>query len=320
MPKVTKLTFIVIVFLMATLFPSSAMAEKKVVIVLFSEDTRYMDAASGIKDKLKEGGFGEPQIKIIEEHAGANIARAAELVKKIAATKMDLIFSIGTPITMALAREIKHVPIVFSIVYDPVESGIAKGWESSGNNTTGTSTKIPMSKLLDTLTKFKPVKRVAVLYTPGERQSMLAAEDLQEIQSQYHMSITPVPFTKIDDFGLLLPEVLRTSDALYITGSNLVTSQLATIVDMATKAKVVTITHLEDLVEKGVLLGVCTDSYQLGRLAGEMGVKILKGAKPAAIPIDTLKEYSVIINMKTARAGQYQVSPKFKKTVTREIP
>ena len=320
MRKIIMVSAGALVFLIVLLASGAARAEKKVGIFLFSEDARYLNAARGIRDVLKEDGFEEPKIKIIEGNAGANIARAAELVSNITGTKMDLIFSIGTPITMALAKEIRDVPIVFSTVYDPVESGIAKRWESSGNNTTGVSTKIPMSMLLDSLIKFKPVKRLTVLYTPGEKQSVLVAQDLREIQSQYNMKIIAVPFTKKEDFGQMLQEVVRTSDAIYISGSNLVTGQLATVVDMATKASVVTITHLEDLVERGVLLGVCADSYQVGRRAGEKGVKILKGAKPAAIPIDTMKKSSVILNMKTAREGHYEIPQEFMRTVTKKIP
>ena len=98
--------------------------------------------------------------------------------------------------------------------------------------------------------------------------------------------------TKKEEVGQILPEVVRTCDALYVTGSNLVNSQIATIVEMATKANVVTITHLDDLVAKGVLLGVCSDSYQNGRLVGEKAVRILKGAKPSSIPIESPKEQS----------------------------
>ena len=88
---------------------------------------------------------------------------------------------------------------------------------------------------------------------------------------------------------------------------------------MATKSKVPTITHLEDLVQKGVLIGVCADSYLGGNLAGEKAIKILKGAKPASIPIETTKKFAVILNMKTAKAGQFIITPKFKKTVTKII-
>ena len=308
-----------VVFLTLALFSIEAGAEKRIGVLLFSEEARYIEATKGFMDTLKERGFGEPQTKIIIENAGANKAKAAELVQKFAAAKMDLIFTLGTHATTAVAREIKDVPIVFSVVYDPVEAGIAKDWKSSGNNTTGTSSKVPMSKLMDSLKVFAPVKRLAVLYTFGEKNSEAQLKDLQGIQADYGIKVVPVPLTRTEEFAQLLPVVIRSTDALYVTGSNLVDSQISIIVDMATKGKVITITHLDDLVEKGVLLGVCSDSYPMGRLAGEKAVKILKGARPSSIPIELLKQCDVMINLKTAKAGGFQVPPDFMKTVRRTI-
>jgi putative ABC transport system substrate-binding protein len=205
------------------------------------------------------------------------------------------------------------------VVYNPVEAGIAKDWKSSGNNTTGTSSKVPMSKLMDSLKLFAPVKRLAVLYTFGEKNSEAQLKDLQEIQADYGIKVVPVPLTRTEEVAQLLPVVIRSTDALYVTGSNLVDSQLSIIVDMATKGKVITITHLDDLVEKGVLLGVCSDSYPMGRLAGEKAVKILNGARPSSIPIESLKQFDVIINLKTAKAGNFPVPPDFMKTVGRTV-
>ncbi len=308
-----------VVFLTLALFSIEAGAEKRIGVLLFSEEGRYIEATKGFMDTLKERGFGEPQTKIIIENAGGNKAKVAELVQKFAAAKMDLIFTAGTSATTAVAREIKEVPIVFSVVYDPVEAGIAKDWKSSGNNTTGTSSKVPMSKLMDSLKVFAPVKRLAVLYTFGEKNSEAQLKDLQGIQADYGIKVAPVPLTRTEEVAQLLPVVIRSTDALYVTGSNLVDSQLSIIVDMATKGKVITITHLDDLVEKGVLLGVCSDSYSMGRLAGEKAVKILKGVKPSSIPIESLKQFDVMINLKTAKAGDFQVPPDFMKTVRRTI-
>jgi len=308
-----------VVFLTLALFSIEAGAEKRIGVLLFSEEARYIEATKGFMDTLKERGFGEPQTKIIIENAGANMAKVAELVQKFAAAKMDLIFTGGTSATTAVAREIKEVPIVFSVVYDPVEAGIAKDWKSSGNNTTGTSSKVPMSKLMDSLKVFAPVKRLAVLYTFGEKNSEAQLKDLQGIQADYGIKVVPVPLTRTEEVAQLLPVVIRSTDALYVTGSNLVNSQISIIVDMATKGKVITITHLDDLVEKGVLLGVCSDSYRMGRLAGEKAVKILKGARPSSIPIESLKQFDVMINLKTAKAGDFQVPPDFMKTVRRTI-
>ena len=314
-----KMFVFAVSFLIVLSLSVEAKAEKKVGILMFSEEARYNEATKGFMDKLKEEGFTEPKTKIIIENAGANKARAAELVKKYSAEKMDLIFTLGTSMTIPVAREIKDIPIVFGVVYDPVEAGIAKSWKSSGNNTTGASTRIPMQKMIDVLKEFMPVKRLAVLYTPGEKNSETQLKDLQETQPQNKIKIIPVPLTKKEEVAQILQEVVRTSDAVYVTGSNLVNSKLSTIVEIATKANVVTMTHLEDLVEKGVLLGVCSDSYLNGRLAGEKAIKILKGSKPSSIPIETPKEYFLMFNMETSRAGRFQIPSEFMKTIKKKI-
>lgn len=296
-----------------------AWAGKKIGIFMFSEETRYLEATRGFKDTLTSAGFDKNKVTYFVENATGNKARTAEVVKRLSTKKLDLILSLGTSATVPLSREIKDVPIVFSVVYDPVEAGIATSWKSSGNNTTGNSPLIPMAKLMDHLQQWAPVKRLAVLYTPGEKNSETQLRDLLKIQDKYQIRMIPVRLTSKEEVNELLPEVLRTTDALYITGSNLVNSQVSTIVDLATKAKVVTITHLEDLVTKGVLLGVCADSYELGRLAGGKAVKILKGAKPAAIPIDSATKITVLLNMKTVNKGSYTVPAEFMKSVTRKI-
>ncbi len=172
---------------------------------------------------------------------------------------------------------------------------------------------------MESLKNFTQVKRLAVLYTTGEKNSESVLKDLQRIEANYKIKVIPVPLTEIKEVNQLLPEVLRTADAVYVTGSNLVDSQVSVIADMATKAKVITITHLDDLVEKGVLLGVCADAYSMGQLAGEKAVKILKGVKPSSIPIESAKKSDVILNMKTAKKGQFQIPPNLMKTVTRTI-
>jgi putative ABC transport system substrate-binding protein len=308
-----------VIFLTLALFSIEAQAQRKIGVLMFSEEARYIEAEKGIKDKLREGGFGEPKTTFIVEQADGNKARAAELVQKFAAEKLDLIITLGTSATVAVSREIKDVPIVFSVVYDPVEAGIAKDWKSSGNNTTGASSKISMPRIMESLKNFTQVKRLAVLYTPGEKNSESVLKDLQRIEANYKIKVIPVPLTEIKEVNQLLPEVLRTADAIYVTGSNLVDSQVSVIADMATKAKVITITHLEDLVEKGVLLGVCADAYSMGQLAGEKAVKILKGVKPSSIPIESAKKSDVILNMKTAKKGQFQIPPNLMKMVTRTI-
>ncbi len=308
-----------VVFLVAMLLSVNARAEKQIGFLLFSEQSRYTEAAQGIKDKLVKAGYTESNTHYILAKADANKAKALELVREFAREKLDLIITIGTSATVIVANEIKDVPIVFSIVYNPVEAGIAKSWKSSGNNTTGSSTKVPLVKVLENLKLLRPVKRLAVLYTSGEKNSEAVVRDLQNLQVKLGIRIIPVIVSDNDDIDQIFPQVLSSVDGVYITGSNMVDSRIRTIVDMANKAGVITVSHLDDLIEKGVLVGVCADAYSVGSLAGEKAIKILHGAKPSSLPIGIPTKFDVMLNMKTAKSGHFLIPPEFMKTVTKKI-
>ena len=311
--------FIGVLFSLLGLACGEARAEKKIGIFMFSEEARYIETAQGFKERLAEAGFNADKVTYFVESAGGNKAQAAIIVKKFAEQKPDMILALGTSAAVPLSREIKDIPIVFSMVYDPVEAGIANTWQSSGNNTTGCSPLIPMQKLMDVLKKLAPVKNLAVLYTPGEKNSEAQLRDLQEIQAGYQIKVMPVRLTKKEDVSQLLPALFLSSDALYITGSNLVNSQIQTIVDMATRAKVITITHLEDLIQKGILLGMITDSHELGRMTGEKALKILAGTNPSDIPIATGTKNLTLLNMNTVKKGGYSIPAEFMGSVTKTI-
>lgn len=316
---ISKRLLFAILFLSVTLFFTEARAEKKIGVLIFSEEVRYNESKNGILDQLKKDGFGEPAVKYTIENSEGSKAKAAEVAQKFAKAKMDLIFTIGTSAAIAVAKEIKDVPIVFSMVYDPVESGIALDWKSSGNNTTGASPRISMSKIVNSLKEFAPIKRLAVLYTPGEKNSEIQLKELQGIQADARIKVIPIILNKKEEVAQALAAVAHTADAMYLTGSSIIGETVPVIVDIANKAKVVTITHLDDLVEKGALLGICANSYLVGRLAGKKAIKILMGAKPSSIPIETDKKLDLIINMKTAKAGQFQIPPSFMNKATKTI-
>lgn len=299
--------------------PVEARGDKRIGVLLWSAEPRYTESQKGVMEQLKKEGFGEPSVKFIVENAAGNKAKAAEVAHRFAAAKMDLVVAVGTTAAIAVTGEIKDVPVVFSMVYDPVETKIARDWKSSGNNTTGASPKVPLARLVHSLKELTPVKKLAVLYTPGEKNSEAQLKELQGAQDETRVKVVPVPLTSKEDVVQILPEVVRSVDAVYLSGSSVVGATVGAIVEMATRAKVVTISHLDDLVDQGVLLGVCANPYVVGRLAGEKAARVLRGAKPAAIPIESLKKVEVIINMKTARAGKFQVPSSFMKSVTKVV-
>jgi putative ABC transport system substrate-binding protein len=311
MPQKNRYAFICIFLIMLVGFPLNAWAEKKIGILLFSEEARYHEALKGIKDQLARAGYKEPKITYVMGNAGGSKAKAADMVKNYASANISLMITLGTNATIAVAKEIKDIPIVFSMVYDPVEARVAKGWESSGTNVTGSSPKVPISELVARLKEIRPVKRVAALYTPGEKNSESQLKELQSVQTLQGIKVIPVIISKKEDVTQVLPEVMTSVDALYLSGSSVIGATIPPIVEISAKAGVISFTHLEDLVKEGVLLGLCSDPYQLGVLAGKKAVAVLKGAKPSSIPIESIAKPGVIINKKTVAASNVNISKAF---------
>jgi putative ABC transport system substrate-binding protein len=308
-----------IAFLMVAGGVSRAYAEKKIGVLNWSEEKRYADSFQGIKESLKKEGFSGSNVTFVEENAGGSKVKASEIAKKFSTAKYDLLIANGTTAAVALAKDVKNVPIVFSMVYDPIDSNIARGWKSSGNNTTGSSPRVPMAKLVAGLKQLAPVKILGVLYTPGEKNSESQLKELQAEQGKTGVKIVPIPITSQGDVAARMSEAVGAVDAVYLSGSSFVGKNIPAIVEMATKGKIITISHLEDHVENGVMFGVCADPTAVGILAGEKAAKVLKGAKPASIPIEALKRLDMILNMKTAKAAGIQISPSALKSMTRVI-
>ena len=298
---------------------STALAEKKIGILLWENQGNYTDAKDAFIEQLRKEGFGESKATFIIENAEGNKSKAADIARKFAAAKLDLIVPLGTSAAVPVVTAIKDAPVVFSVVYDPIDSKIAADWKSSGNNTTGTSSKVSMAQLLENLKKLAPVKSLAVLYTPGQKNSESQLKDLQAVQGQFGIKILPVPLSQKEDASTVLDQVTGRADAIFLSGSSIAIDALPVILEATKKAGLITASIQSDKVEKGILFGVYANTRTLGTMAGKQAAKVLKGAKPSSIPIETVKKADVIINMKTARESHINVPPDFVKAASRVI-
>jgi putative ABC transport system substrate-binding protein len=113
-------------FLMTHLFAVEGRAEKRIGLLLWNDEARYIECKGGILEQLKKDGFGKAEVKFAFETAGGSKMKAGEIVQKFATAKMDLIIAVSTSAAIAVTKMVKGVPIVFSTVYDPIETGIAK--------------------------------------------------------------------------------------------------------------------------------------------------------------------------------------------------
>ncbi|HAK60418.1 MAG TPA: hypothetical protein DCO77_08560 [Nitrospiraceae bacterium] len=305
------------VFSFALLSADALAAKKKIGILLWSEAGHYLEGREGIIEILTKKGFGNADIT--EKNAKGNKAAAAAIVEEFAAAKMDLVITLGTTATVIASKRITDIPIVFCLVFDPVKAKVAKSWKSSGNNTTGTSSMVSMYELVARTKELTPVKTMGVLYTPGQKNSVIQLKGVQAVQKKHRMKVVAIPIKTKKDVSVLLPRAIKRVDALYLSGSSTILAEIPAIVEIASKVKKVTVAHVGKTADKGVLIAVYGNARKNGRLAGEKAVKVLKGKKPSKIKIEPLSEFEISLNKKTAEKGGFTIPSSFMKKVTKVI-
>jgi putative tryptophan/tyrosine transport system substrate-binding protein len=301
--------------------PGAAVAAEKVKVgvLLSADEARYKDGAEAAMKQLKAEGFDDSKVTIETRSANGDKKTAAAIAKEFVAGGVRAILTMGTGATGAAMGVLKETPIVFSIVWDPVEAGYAKSWEASGTNATGSSHKAPMSSVIKTLRRIGPMKRLGVLFNPAEANSVTQLADFKAIQKEFGFEVVEGPVSKNEEAVNVVKSLVTRVDALYISSAVTVTSQVPKITAIAVEHKIPTSTQVSDAADAGVLLGVTASVQEVGRLAGVKLAKVLRGEKPSGMPIDTVKRFDVSINMKTAKAAGIKVPLDLLQSATRVI-
>jgi len=296
----------------------AAFAEgKKIGILVWSDEARYRISTKAMLEQLQADGFSDLEVK--QESAQANKAVAMRLAQDLAAQKMDLYVGVGTNGVAALQKEISATPIVFNVVYDPVGEGFVAGWEHSKNNLTGASNILPMTEIIRRLKTLVPLKHLAVLYTPGQKNSECQLQDLQAIEKEAAIKVIPVPLSGEDDIASLISLLQGKAEAIFLTGSGFVGKFIDPILDASIKAKIVPVSHLSDYVDKGVLLGAGADMQELGQSTAKEIEEILKGALPTDIPVKRPNRIHFYLNLRTAKAIGLTVPDELKKEAVKIV-
>jgi len=284
--------------------PSSLFAQEKIKIgiVRYSEESGYPDGQKGALSELRKEGFDESKVDFDIRTAEGSKDKLIEILKEFRAKNPNLIIPLGTTTVIEAYNEFKDIPIVATIVFDFVGAGVAKSWESSGTNVTGTSSFVDLSTMIQTLRQVSPVKRLGVLYNEKEVNAALQLDELKKIEAKMGFVIIAANVATAEEAGDVTRSLVGQVDSIFITGATTVGKGLKDIVEVANKSKIPTVAHLADRSEKGVLVVVSADPLKLGELAGKKAAQVLRGAKPTDIPIEMLKSYSIALNLKTAKA------------------
>ena len=258
------------------------------------------------KKRLHELGYVEGQNVIInprwaENNFGSLPGLAAELV----ALKPDVIVAATAPGANAVKQATTTIPIVMVAVADPVGSKLVSSLAKPGGNITGGSTMAldTVGKTIELLRTVAPkANRIAVLMTDSPTHPRYL-EAFQTVARKFDVKLVPTMAKSPGDIEKAFASMVReNAKAVIILGDPLFTFQRENVVAFAAKAKLPTIYGIKEFVEVGGLMSFGQSVTGMFRLAADYVDKILKGAKPADLPVQQPTEFELVINLKTAKA------------------
>jgi putative ABC transport system substrate-binding protein len=239
--------------------------------------------------------------------------RLPGLADELVRLKVDVFVTNTTPAALALKKATRTIPIVFVGSGDPVAAGLIDSLARPGGNITGFTQigSVLAGKRLELLKETVPkLSRVAVLWNPPDpnteqqwRESQLAARELG-------LQLHSMEVSSADKFEAAFKEATKArSGALTVTQHALATSNQKQIADLATKNRLPAIYPRADFVESGGLMSYGPDQTEAFRRGAILVDKILKGAKPADLPVEQPTKFEMLINFKTAKALGLTIPP-----------
>jgi len=263
--------------------------------------------------RLRELGWIEGRTVAIEYRwAEGRSERYAEIAAEFVRLKVDVIVTVATPPTLAAKQATAVIPIVFVAVSDPVGTGLVSSLARPGGDVTGLANQISdtVGKKLEFLREVVPgLRRLAIMANVGNPASVLEMGEAQAMARTLGLEVTTSEIRRAEDIAAAFKALKDRADALYLCPDPLMNTNRIRINILAVGARLPTVHGVREYVEAGGLMSYgpnMPDQYR--RVAGYVD-KILRGAKPADIPVEQPTKFDLIINLTTAKALGLEVPP-----------
>jgi putative ABC transport system substrate-binding protein len=255
--------------------------------------------------RLRELGWIEVRTVAIEiRWAEGRSERFAEIAAEFVRLKVDVIVTAGPPV-FAAKQATSVIPIVFATVADPLGSGLVASLARPGGNVTGLSLTSPelSGKRLELLREVVPgLRRLAILADADYPPSMRELDEVETAARPLGIETIALKIRQAADIAPAFEALKGRADALYVVGGSLASANQVRIHSFALAARLPTMDPHRERVETGGLMSYAPNFRSLYRRAGDLVDKILRGAKPADIPVEQPTKLDLVINLTTAKA------------------
>jgi putative ABC transport system substrate-binding protein len=263
--------------------------------------------------RLGELGWVEGRnVKIEYRWADGLPERAVEIASEFVQLHVDVIVTYGDAYVLAVKRATSNIPIVFAAAGDPVGNGLVASLAQPGGNATGRSLQLTdtAGKRLELLREVVPALRyLAILFNASDRQVIPELSAAQEAARTLNLEIIRSEIRPAEDVAPAIEPLKGRAEALYVCTDPLVNTIAARINALALAARLPVMHSFRTNAEAGGLISYGPDIPDLSRRAAESVDKILRGTKPADIPIEQPIKFELFINLKTAKALGLTVPP-----------
>ncbi len=283
----TKITFLIAIAIAFVLynFSDKKTPDRVVAITQIAPHPSLDKIRKGIEDEIVSV-FGD-KVKIEFQSAQGNQALATQIAQNFVGKKVDVIVAITTPSAQAVfCTNSSNIPLVFAGVTDPVAAKLVEGSGKNKEGVTGVSDEPNIEKQIALIQEFLPKESViGIIYNPGETNSHVHTQRLEEGLKKAGFDVVKTPAYSTGDVLQAAQTTVPNVDALMLTNDNTIISALDAVLQTAKQKGIPIFCSDPESVARGCKAAVAPDQYEMGRKAGEIVVRILKGEKGHHIPV-----------------------------------
>lgn len=272
------------------------------------------DLVKPFRDGLRELGYEEGRDIVIEYRwAEGNYERFPTLIAELIALKVDVFVTAGTPAAVAIRKATTSIPLVMVAVGDPVGTGLVASFARPGGSSTGLTSLAPEleGKRLELLREVAPkLSYIAILWNPDNAYMTTTEREVQTAAKVLQMKVLSLAVRTPGELDAAFASVLKERPgALNVLADRLFLHSRGRIIDFAIKQKLPGVHAYRELIVSGGLMSYGPSYADMHRRAATYVDKILKGAKPADLPVQAPTKFELVINLKSARDLGLTVPP-----------
>ena len=303
-----RLLFIILIVCLAVSFTACKKNEAKkpelptIGIAKLISHNSLNDAEKGILDELEDLNV---KANIVLQNANGDLNISSAIASKFKSDNVDVAVGIATPITVTLANQLPNTPIVFTAVTDPVKAGIASSITQGNKNITGVIDAIPIREQLTEFKKIYNFKKLGIIYTTSESNSVSMAETTKQVCDELGVELIVQTIATPAEVKQAAESLVSRVDAFYCFTDNSIATAMSALTDTAKQNKIPVFGgDITPTLNGGVVYALGFSYYEMGRMTGKLIAEVLQGKKAEELPIQSLNDpkfYNKLLDLDTAK-------------------